>query len=119
MFRLVRLVVTIGVLVGVWYLAVPKLASHFGWATSWPSTMPSVVNLNGRDYGSPTPCRAKDKTPISGHRGYEVGSMRVLVGSSLPILERSPRRRGDPAEVAVAVKRHPDCFVIYSLEGGP
>jgi hypothetical protein len=119
MFRLVRLVVTLGVLVGAWYLLVPNVASHFGWATRWPSSMPSVVKFSGRNYGSPTPCRARSKTPLRDHPGSKVGRVPVLFGSSMPVLERSPRRPVQPAEVAIIVKRHPGCFITYGLEGGP
>jgi hypothetical protein len=98
---------------------VPKLASHFGWATRWPSTMPSVVTFRGRDYGSPTRCRNRSATPLRARPGVEVGSVPVLLGASLPILERSPQRSGNPAEVAIIVRRAPGCFVIYSLNGGP
>jgi hypothetical protein len=113
------MVVVIGVLVGAWYVAVPKLASHFGWATRWPSSMPSAVNFSGRDYGSPTRCRALGKTPLHGRRGYKVGSVPVLLGASMPILESRPRRPGQPAEVGIIVRRYRGCFVVYGLEGGP
>lgn len=53
------------------------------------------------------------------HGSHKVGSVPVLLGASMPILERSPRRAGQPAEVALIVKREAGCFVVYNLEGGP
>jgi hypothetical protein len=81
--------------------------------------MPSVVKLTGRDYGSPTRCLARGKTPLRRHHAFEVGSVPVLLGASMPILESKPRRPGQPAEVGIIVRRYRGCFVVYGLEGGP
>ncbi len=106
-------------LVGGWYVLSPRVASHFGWATRWPASLPSVVNLDGRQYASPTRCVARSKTPLRGHRAYRIGTIPVVLGTGLPILEDGPRHPGDPAEVGIIVHPRAACYVTYGLQGGP
>ena len=119
MFRLARLAVVLAVLVGAWYVVSPRVASHFGWATRWPASIPSVVNMDGRQYASPTRCRPRSKTPLGAHRAYRIGTVPVVLGTGLPILDNAPRHRGDPAETAIIVHSSAACYVTYGLQGGP
>jgi hypothetical protein len=105
--------------VGAWYAVAPPVASHFGWGTRWPHSFPTVVNFDGRQYGSPTRCLARFKTPLRGHRAYQIGTVPVVFGSGIPILADGPRHPGDPAEVGIIVERNPGCYVTYGLQGGP
>ena len=119
MFRLARLAVVLAVLAGGWYVLSPRVASHFGWATRWPASLPSVVNLDGRTYSSPTHGLPRSKTPLRGHRAYRIGTVPVVFGAGLPVLEDGPRHPGDPAEVGIIVRQSEACYVEYGLSGGP
>lgn len=119
MGRAVRLVVVGVAVVAAWYLLVPSVAGHFGYATRWPSRMPSVLGFNGRDYHGPTGCLPRTKTPFGLHRPYRVGTMPVLLGDDAPIFTVHRWRSTDVAPVILRVKRSDDCYVVYSLEGGP
>ena len=105
--------------VAVWVFVLPFAGSQLGFATRWPLRMPGTVNFQGRDYASPTGCLPRSKTPLKHRRGVQIGSVPEVLGSGVPILETSGRSVGDPAEVALIT--HPDgnCYVIYSLQGGP
>ena len=113
-------IVLIGVAaVAVWLFVVPVVAGGLGVATRWPLHMPATVNFLNRDYTSPTGCLPRSKTPLKTRRGVQVGSVPEIISSGIPILETSGRSASDPAEVGIIT--HPDgnCYVIYSLEGGP
>ena len=119
MFRLARLAVVLAVLAGGWYVLSPRVASHFGWATRWPASLPSVVNLDGRQYISPTRCRPRSKTALGARRAYRIGTVPVVLGAGLPILDNRPRHHGDPADPGIVVHQSEACYVTYGLSGGP
>jgi hypothetical protein len=118
-FRLVRLGAVAALFLAGWYFLSPPVAGHFGWATRWPASLPDVVNLDGRQYALPTRCLARSRTPLRGHRAYRIGTVPVVFGAGLPILEDTPRHRGDPAEVGIIVHPRAACYVTYDLQGGP
>ena len=116
MGRAVRLVVVGVAVVAAWYLLVPSVAGHFGYATRWPSRMPSVLGFNGRDYHGPTGCLPRTKTPFGLHRPYRVG-VPVLLGDDAPIFTVHRWRSTDVAPVILRVTQRLLRRVL--LEGGP
>jgi hypothetical protein len=101
-----------------WLAVVPAVAGREGWATRWPSRLPSTILFDGREYVQTGGCLAEARAPL-GSRPARIGGVPVLLGSALPILARGDHRSGDPAEVAVVVRRDTDCYVEYALQGGP
>jgi hypothetical protein len=110
--------VGVGVAALAWPIAVPAVAGHEGWATRWPSRLPEVIHLDGRAYTRQGDCVSPRDTPLGRHP-VRIGSVPVLFGSAIPILASGARRPGDPAEVAVVVRRDGGCDVEYALQGGP
>lgn len=118
MRRLTLLVAAVAAAALVWFLAVPAIANHYGWATRWPLRMPGTIHFRGRAYGHPGGCVAKSHTPFVAHRAVRVGAVSVVIGADIPILESEPSRHG-PADVALATQPSGNCYIVYSLEGGP
>ena len=119
-WRGLKLVVFLIGLGTIWLLLAPGVAGFLGWALPYPTRLPSTVHFRGRDYISPTGCLARQQTPLRGGTAERIGSVPMLFGSSLPILER--RTRAAPAnvpEVGIIVLRSPGCYVTYGLSGGP
>jgi hypothetical protein len=119
MGRVTAAVAAIVGVVAIWLWVLPPVAHSFGWATRWPPRMPGTVHFLGRDYDGRSGCLPRNRNPLGHAPGVRVGSVPVVLGSSIPILARSGRHRGDPAEVAIVTEPHEGCYVTYALEGGP
>lgn len=107
------------VLVLLWVAVAPRVAGHFGWGTAWPRSIPTALSFRGREYLDESSCVRRARTTLDGVRGFRIGSLPVVFGSALPILARSPVPQGGPAATVIVVEARADCYVAYSLQGGP
>jgi hypothetical protein len=114
-----RVVVAGCIVLAVWAFAAPGIAAEFGWATAWPHNLPGSITFRGRDYATSSGCMPRSRSPLRGVRGARIGTLPVVFGPSLPILDRYPVYRRDPAPVILIVASGRSCYVIYDLQGGP
>lgn len=110
-----------------WALFQPWSANHFGYALPGKDRLPYRITYQGRSYSNPyecagdTWCNPTDKICSTKQQLIEqnvwplkqVGTIPTLFGKSYPIL--APPN----AETFILVLDHDDCYLIYSLEGGP
>jgi len=112
----------------------PRLANHFGYALPLPGAagLPFRLSYTGRHYANASTCAGDDwckaaGPPICTHAselrgaGYwplrQAGSVFTLFGPSHPML-RAPTPDG-MTTMALYVPIARDCYLAYSLEGGP
>ncbi len=112
----------------------PRIANHFGYALplSGASGLPFRLSYAGRHYANDHTCAGDDwckaASPLTCSlaselrgEGYwplqQVGSVLTLFGPSRPML-RAPTP-GGMTTMALYVPIGKDCYLPYSLEGGP
>lgn len=114
----------------------PRAANHFGYALPGKNGLPTYVFENGRRYASAQVCAGADwckqeRVALGTPRCYtradlqnkyhewplvRVDSMVTLFGPPHDILTRT----GDRGVIEpYIVSDGPNCYVMYSLEGGP
>ena len=109
----------------------PWTANHFGYALPGPRGLPFRIHYGGRDFGTPGMCAGADlcRTATTGEsncrtqaalvaEGWwpldQVGTMYTLFGPSYPILGIH-----NATQMLLFVHLYSDCYIVYSLEGGP
>jgi hypothetical protein len=120
---------------GVWGASQPWTANHFGYSLVGRDGLPTYVYVYGRRYHSSQVCAGAgwcqadmerygisrcwtQADLVTGHEWplEKFGSMFTLFGAPRDLL-RPVGDAGIPAPVMIA--DGPDCYVVYSLEGGP
>jgi hypothetical protein len=110
----------------------PAMANHFGYALPGPRGLPYRLTYAGRTYANPSTCAGAGwcdgAAPIHcattawlRRYGYwplaRVGTLWVMIGLPYPML-RSPTPAG-MTTMGLYVPIGRDCYLNYSLEGGP
>ena len=113
----------------------PRVANHFGYALPGRDGLPTYIFSSGRRYQSPQVCAGadwckQDQIQQLIPRCYtqanlqaihlwplvRVGTMFTLLGAPQPIMAPA----GETGLTRPFVMNDgPDCYVLYSLEGGP
>lgn len=120
---------------GIWVALQPRVANHFGYALPGKDGLPTYIFANGRRYQSPQVCAGADwckqsRLQLLVPRCYsaanlqaqqlwplkQVGTMFTLFGAPQPIL--APSNESGVVRPFV-MGDGPNCYVVYSLEGGP
>lgn len=133
--RLVRLALWIGLTSAIlaalgWGVFQPWAANHFGYALPGQDRLPHDIFYADRDYANPNECagdnwcQPADKLCTSKAQLIEqnlwplkqVGSIPTLLGSAYPIL--APPNSGQ-TQMYLFVLDNDDCYLTYSLSGGP
>jgi hypothetical protein len=139
--RWVRLGLALGALLLVlgslvWGAFQPWTANHFGYALSGKDGLPSYIFARGRRYQSLQVCagadwcqrdheqqgipRCYDQAFLQSHQSWPLvkyGEMFTLFGAPQPIFVHTGSIAGLTAPFIMADGS--DCYVVYSLEGGP
>lgn len=128
-------VVALLLLAGVVGASQPWTANHFGYSLAGRDGLPTYVFANGRRYHSPQVCAGAgwclndqrqqhiprcwtqvDLTSMGQWPLERFGSMFTLFGAPRDLL----RPAGDAGVTnPIIIADGPDCYVMYSLEGGP
>jgi hypothetical protein len=110
----------------------PQVANHFGYALPGPRGLPYRLTYAGRYYANPQTCagagwcgdiETPQCTTSAWLRSYgywplqRVGTVVTLFGPFYPML-RSPTPPG-MTTMALYIPISRDCYLAYSLEGGP
>lgn len=120
---------------GIWGAFQPRVANHFGYALPGKDGLPTYIFANGRRYQSPQVCAGADwceqariqqliprcytQADLQTQQLWplvQVSNMFTLFGASQPIL--APKGASGVARPFVMADG-PDCYVTYTLEGGP
>ncbi|WP_235096726.1 hypothetical protein [Amycolatopsis decaplanina] len=136
----VPVLVVLGALGGVAFI--PKVANHVGYALPGEKGLPYRVHYNGRDYRSDVTCAGArwcedDRTPeqrvrpyctsragldrargSSGTRLVKVDDVFALFGPSHPVFTAGALPAGETV-TTVIVEASADCYLTYTLMGGP
>lgn len=130
--RWAAIVITIAIIltVLVWGALQQRTANHFGYALPEKNGLPAYVYANGRRYHAAQDC-ANNPTSACGQGAFQcwtaerlrsqgewplrpAGAMFTLFGAPRPLL-----RRDTAIDAPYLVANGADCYVEYSLEGGP
>jgi len=121
--RVLALSVVVGVLL--WISQSPQMANHFGYALPGPRGLPSRLSYDGRSFANQFTCAGAEWCHADGPPSctptvqtlQPAGFVVTLFG--LPYtLFRSPTPRG-MTTISLYVSLAHDCYVSYTLEGGP
>ncbi|MEU0793217.1 hypothetical protein ABZ342_24350 [Amycolatopsis sp. NPDC005961] len=125
---LVALVMVLLVLAAGGFAFLPWTANHFGYALPGDRGLPYRIHHAGRDYRSYTTCAGagwchdEPYCVPSARLGGEVALAQVdevdtWFGAAHPVFVAGPAPDGAP--MSVVVRAGPDCYVGYSMMGGP
>ncbi|GAA1958424.1 hypothetical protein GCM10009754_30890 [Amycolatopsis minnesotensis] len=126
----------LGALAGIAFL--PPLANHFGYALPGEHGLPFRVHYHGRDYRSHMTCAGADwceaeKTPADRAKPYcapredpaagsgplvRVDEVVTLFGAAHPVFTTPNRAQGETV-MTILVEASGECYVSYTLMGGP
>ncbi len=100
-------------------------ARHLGYARPWSHGLPDRITRHGRDYsGHPGSCLSMQQLQAQFPSNYfpleKVGSFPTLFGSShdIYVFNGNDGRNG-MTTMALEVGDGANCYVGYSIEGGP
>ncbi|GAB3721656.1 hypothetical protein GCM10027598_35590 [Amycolatopsis oliviviridis] len=137
-------IVSITVLAGLGALCgaafIPKVANHFGYALPGEKGLPYQIQYNGRDYRNTLTCAGArwcedEKTPEQRTKPYctpraglglgdggtglvKVDDVFTLFGPSRPVFTAGVVAQGKMT-AGVVVEVSDDCYLEYTLVGGP
>ena len=128
---LILIVVVLLLLAGLaWIAFQPWTANHFGYALPGQDRLPYRISYAGRDYSNLHECAGADwcqpaskqcssQQELIDQRRWplaQVGSVPTLFGSSHPIWASS---FGGQTVMEIYVLDRADCYLTYTIEGGP
>ncbi len=112
----------------IWGIFQPWAANHFGYALPGQDRLPNRITYAGRYYGNPNECagddwcQPADKSCMSQRELIDenlwplkqIGSIPTLFGPAYPIFQPPGEN-----QMYLLVHDNDDCYLTYSLMGGP
>lgn len=115
-------------------LFLPRLVRHLGYALPGKEGIPCMISYAHRAYIGPQECKrdflygqeltCKSKMNLINKRRWplvQIGSIPTLLGAPRPLLVdvRSRRQNSTDTLTVLFMLVDSDCYVMYSLSGGP
>jgi hypothetical protein len=140
--KLLWIIIPIGLLVAamsLFWVELPWMANHFGFALSGKGGLPYRITYSGRDYSNLATCAHADwcqsTSPDTGrnplcwkkediqHDGYwplvQVGTISTFLGSPYSLMAPQSQVSSNLTVISAYIASGTNCYVPYELEGSP
>ena len=118
-----------------WNMGAPWLANHFGFALPGDGGLPYRISYGGRDYANLNTCAragwcpntandslCRDKEKVQQLNPWpliQVGSVTTMIGSPYSLMASQADISSKRTIMLVYVEYKTDCYILYTIEGGP